>query len=395
MTDREKPSPLAQFRAEIDSLNRQILDLLQQRAKIVLEIATLKRAQGLEGYDPRREEEMLHALTAGVKGPFGPSEVKDVFQTIFRSSLDIQDRERRRSLKVLSPDLLPPDGIRIGTVSVGRGVPVLFAGPCSIETPEQMDTIAAAVAALPVQVILRAAAFKPRTSPYTFQGLREEGLEILKDVSRRHAIPTVTEVLDTGTLEAVAAAADVLQIGARNMYNTELLKAVGRLRKPVLLKRGFMATIEELLLAAEYIVAQGNEAVLLCERGIRTFETRTRNTLDISAIPLLKQETSLPVIVDVSHALGRRDILLPCARAAMAAGADGLMIEAHPSPDQALSDGFQQISLEQLAEIVRQLGWSAIPAVRPVTAIAAELPAAELPAATMASAAGSGAERGR
>lgn len=376
MSEPENPSPLAALRGQIDGLNRQILGLLQSRAKIVLEIAALKRAQGLEGYDPRREEEMLHALMAEAKEPFGPSEVKDVFQTIFRSSLDIQDRARRHALKVLSPDLLPEGGIRIGNVRVGRGVPVLFAGPCSIENREQMDAIARAVAALPVQTVLRAAAFKPRTSPYTFQGLREEGLAILEEVSRRYQIPTVTEVLDTGTLEAVAAAADVLQIGARNMYNTELLKAVGRLRKPVLLKRGFMATLEELLLAAEYIVSQGNEAVMLCERGIRTFEPRTRNTLDISAIPLLKQETSLPVIVDVSHALGRRDILLPCARAAMAAGADGLMIEAHDRPDQALSDGFQQITLDELAELVKQLGWNAVPAAHPAAPARGEIPAA-------------------
>lgn len=375
MNDRETPSPLAALRGRIDGLNRRILELLQERAGIVLEIAALKRRQGLEGYDPRREEEMLHALMELADGPFGPTEIKDVFQAVFRASLDIQDRERRRALKVLSPDLLPAGGIAIGNVRVGGGVPVLFAGPCSIETAAQMDAIAAAVAALPVQTVLRAAAFKPRTSPYTFQGLREEGLRLLAATAARHGLPTVTEVLDTATLDAVAGVADVLQIGARNMYNTELLKAVGRLRKPVLLKRGFMATIEELILAAEYVVAQGNTAVMFCERGIRTFETRTRNTLDISAIPLLKQETALPVIVDVSHALGRRDILLPCARAAMAAGADGLMIEAHHQPDQALSDGFQQVSLPQLRELVRALGWPAPPPA-PAPRAAGEIPAA-------------------
>jgi 3-deoxy-7-phosphoheptulonate synthase len=221
-----------------------------------------------------------------------------------------------------------------------------------------MDTIAAFIAKLPVQKILRAGAFKPRTNPYTFQGLREEGLEILREVGDRYGLPVVTEVLDTATLDVVAAKADMLQIGARNMYNTELLKAVGRIRKPVLLKRGFMATLEELLLSAEYIFAEGNQNVVLCERGIRTFEDSTRHTLDISAIPLLKQETSLPVIVDVSHALGRRDILLPCAKAAMAAGADGLMIEAHQQPEQALSDGFQQVTLEELGRIVEGLGWT-------------------------------------
>jgi 3-deoxy-7-phosphoheptulonate synthase/chorismate mutase len=167
---------------------------------------------------------------------------------------------------------------------------------------------------------------------------------------------TVTEVLDTATLDIVAAHTDMLQIGARNMYNTELLKAVGRLRMPVLLKRGFMATLDELLLSAEYLLAEGNESIVLCERGIRTFEPWTRNTLDIAAIPLLRQETSLPVIVDLSHALGRKDILLPCGRAALAAGAAGLMIEVHPAPDQALSDGFQQLDLDSFGKLVRELG---------------------------------------
>ena len=168
-------------------------------------------------------------------------------------------------------------------------------------------------------------------------------------------------MLDVATLDVVAEHTDMLQIGARNMYNTELLKAVGRLRKPVLLKRGFMATLDELLLSAEYILSAGNEAVVLCERGIRTFEPWTRNTLDISAIPLLKHETSLPVIVDISHALGRKDILEPCARAALAAGADGLMVEIHPAPDQALSDGFQQLDLDGFRALVKALGLPAAP----------------------------------
>jgi 3-deoxy-7-phosphoheptulonate synthase/chorismate mutase len=352
------PASLGVLRARIDHLNTQLLELLQKRAAIVLEIAAAKREQGLAGYDPQRESDMLSALVQSADGAFGAPEITSVFQSIFRASLDIQDRERRQQLRVLAPNAVPKEGVRVGNVSIGGGTPVLFAGPCSVETPEQMEAIAAAIARLPVQKIMRAGAFKPRTNPYTFQGLREEGLRILRDVADRHGLPVVTEVLDTGTLDAVADAADMLQIGARNMYNTELLKAVGRLRKPVLLKRGFMATLDELLLAAEYIFSQGNESVVLCERGIRTFEGRTRFTLDISAIPLLKQETSLPVIVDVSHALGRRDILLPCARAVMAAGADGLMIEAHHRPEQALSDGFQQVRLEDLAAIVEALGWS-------------------------------------
>jgi 3-deoxy-7-phosphoheptulonate synthase/chorismate mutase len=361
LNDDNALAPLAALRSEIDGVNEQILTLLQRRAQIVLQIADAKRHLSLEGYDPRREADMLFTLTHKVNGPFGPAEIKAIFQSIFRASLDIQDRERRRGLKVLGHDLVPPGGIRVGDVAVGDGEPVLITGPCSVETPEQMETIAAFMATLPVKQILRAGAFKPRTNPYTFQGLREEGLRLLREVASRHGFPIVTEVIDTGTLPAVAEVADMLQIGARNMYNTELLKAVGRLRKPVLLKRGFMATIEELLLSAEYIIAEGNESVVLCERGIRTFEPWTRNTLDISAIPLIKQETQLPVIVDLSHALGRRDILLPCARAAMAAGADGLMIEAHHQPDQALSDGFQQLGLDALGTLVQNLGWKPVP----------------------------------
>ena len=352
---------LGLLRQEVDRINERILTLIQSRADLVLEIAQIKRARGLDGYDPQRELEMLQSLTARSSGPFGPEEVKEIFKTIFRASLDLQDSELRRSLRVRRHDLLPPGGIKVGDVAVGAGTKVLFAGPCSAETEEQMEAIASFVAGLPGAKILRAGAFKPRTSPYAFQGLREEGLAMLRRAARRHGLATVTEVLDTSTLDLVASYADMLQIGARNMYNTELLKAVGRTGKPVLLKRGFMATLEELLMSAEYILANGNDRVVLCERGIRTFETATRNTLDISAIALLKKETALPVIVDVSHALGRRDIVVPCARAALAAGADGLMIEVHPHPDQALSDGFQQLDPPACLELLEGLGWAGEP----------------------------------
>ncbi len=363
MTD----SRLRALRADIDALNERLLDLIQRRAEIVLEIAKTKHSHGIDGYDPRREDEMLQALTAATTGPFGPSEVREIFKSIFRASLEIQDRERRSALRVRRRDLVPAGGIRVGGggarggdgargVAVGGGAPVLFAGPCSVETPEQIDAAAAFVASLPGPKILRAGAFKPRTNPHSFQGLREDGLKLLRETADRHGLVTVTEVLDTSTLDLVASYTDMLQVGARNMYNTELLKALGRIGKPVLLKRGFMATLEELLLSAEYILSHGNDAVVLCERGIRTFEPWTRNTLDISAIPLLKSETSLPVIVDLSHALGRKDIMLPCARAALAAGADGLMIETHATPDQALSDGFQQLDFADFAALVEGLG---------------------------------------
>lgn len=347
---------LEQLRAQIDRVNEQILELLEKRGEIVLNIAREKRSSGIDGYDAHREDEMLQKLTSDLRGPFGPGPIRDVFKAIFRVSLELQDIEWRESLRVRRRDLVPTGGIRVGNVAVGDGTPVLFAGPCSVETEEQMDTVARYLASMNATTILRAGAFKPRTNPNSFQGLREDGLRMLRDAARRHGLATVTEVLDVSTLDVVAEHTDMLQIGARNMYNTELLKAVGRVQRPVLLKRGFMATIEEWLMSAEYILAGGNEAVVLCERGIRTFEPSTRNTFDLAAIPLMKGETSLPVVADVSHATGRRDLLLPCSRAALAVGADGLMIETHPSPDQALSDGFQQIDLPTFGALVRDLG---------------------------------------
>jgi 3-deoxy-7-phosphoheptulonate synthase / chorismate mutase len=322
----------------------------------VLQIAALKRSQGIDGYDAKREEDMLQSLTAATTGPFRPSEVREIFKAIFRASLDIQDREGRRTMHVYRKGLVEEGGIRVGRVAIGGGEPVLFLGPCSVETEEQMDAIAAFIARLPGQKILRAGAFKPRTNPYAFQGLREEGLRILRAAADRHGLSVVTEVLDTATLDVVAEHADMLQIGARNMFNTELLKAVGRAGKPVFLKRAFMATIEELLLSAEYVLSGGNNEVVLCERGIRTFERATRYTLDISAIPLIQGETALPVIVDLSHALGRKDIMAACGRAALAAGADGLMIEIHNRPDQALSDGFQQLDLAEFTVFLESIG---------------------------------------
>ena len=310
---------------------------------------------------------MLQNLTSSALGPFGPAQIREIFKSIFRASLDLQTREGRKAMMVYRADLVPDGCIHVHDIQVGGQEPVLFVGPCSVETPEQIDAIAGFVASLPGPKILRAGAFKPRTSPYSFQGLREEGLRMLREAADRHGLAVVTEVLDTATLDVVADHADMLQIGARNMYNTELLKAAGRIGKPVLLKRAFMATLDELLLSAEYILAAGNDRVVLCERGIRTFEPSTRFTLDISAVPLLQQDTSLPVIVDLSHALGRKDIMAPCARAALAAGADGLMIEIHNRPDQALSDGFQQFDLTEFADFLDKLGLRAVPRSEPVS----------------------------
>ncbi len=231
---------------------------------------------------------------------------------------------------------------------------VVIAGPCSVEGRDMLTQTAVAVQHAGARM-LRGGAFKPRSSPYAFQGMGEAGLKLLADARALTGMPIVTEVLDTREVELVASYADVLQIGARNMQNFALLKEVGRVRRPVLLKRGLSATIAELLMAAEYIVAQGNNDVILCERGIRTYETATRNTLDIAAIPVLKRETHLPVIVDPSHAGGRAHLVAPLAMAAIAAGADGLIVEVHPDPAHALSDGEQSLTPEAFAQLMQQL----------------------------------------
>jgi len=249
-----------------------------------------------------------------------------------------------------------PEGsaVPVGDVVVGGTEFIVAAGPCAIESRDQMMQAALGVASAGAR-LLRAGAFKPRTSPYAFQGLGEEGLRLLEAAGRATRLPVVTEVLSTEDIPLVARYSDALQVGARNMQNFALLKALGRVEKPVLLKRGLSATIDEVLMAAEYILVHGNPRVILCERGIRTFETATRNTLDLNAVALLKQLTHLPVIVDPSHGTGRRDLIAPLSRAAAAIGADGLIIEVHPAPDSALSDGAQSITPAAFAELMCDL----------------------------------------
>jgi 3-deoxy-7-phosphoheptulonate synthase len=240
-------------------------------------------------------------------------------------------------------------GVKIG----GRDV-VLMAGPCTIESREQVEAIAPLVKQAGAKV-MRGGAFKPRTSPYAFQGMGEEGLRYIHDAAARNGLAVVSEVMDRGQIPMMLEYVDILQVGARNMQNFDLLRELGKVRKPVLLKRGLSATIEELLLAAEYILAGGNTQVILCERGIRTFERATRNTLDISAIPVIKSLSHLPIIVDPSHAVGIRDKVPPVARAAVAAGCDGLLIEVHNQPDKALCDGAQSLLPEQMLALSREI----------------------------------------
>lgn len=234
--------------------------------------------------------------------------------------------------------------------------PVIIAGPCAIENEAYLDEVARFLKCKGIK-LLRGGAFKPRTSPYSFQGLGEQGLEIINRIGKRYDLITISEVLDTRHVEMMTKYVDILQIGSRNMHNIELLKEVGRTNHPILLKRGFGATVEEFTLAAEYIAAQGNQKIILCERGIRTFETSTRNTLDIGSIAIIKKETSLPIIVDLSHSLGRRDIVNPIAGAVIAAGADGIMVEVHPKPELALSDSRQQLNLKEFYTLLKSLNY--------------------------------------
>jgi len=261
--------------------------------------------------------------------------------------------------KLVSRDFHPRGTIiRVGTLEIGEGKrPVVIAGPCAVEGESQIIKTALSVKKAGADM-LRGGAFKPRTGPHTFQGLKEEGLKLLSLAKRETGLPIVTEVMGTENVELVSEYADILQVGARNMQNFDLLTELGRIRKPVLLKRGMSATVEEFLAAAEYIYAGGNHQVILCERGIRTFETSMRNSLDLSVVPLMKDLTHLPMVVDPSHATGKRSLVPPMAKAALVVGAHGIMVEVHPEPDKALSDGPQSLTLpgfERLMEEVRKI----------------------------------------
>ena len=242
----------------------------------------------------------------------------------------------------------------IGGVKIGGPEVIVMAGPCSVETEEQVFKIAKYVKDSGAK-ILRGGAFKPRTSPYSFQGLGEDGLKLLRSAADEYKLKVVTEVMDKSQIDLVEKYADILQIGTRNMQNYMFLKDLGKAAKPVMLKRGLAATIEEWLMSAEYILAGGNEKVILCERGIRTFETATRNTMDISAIPVIKKKSHLPIVADPSHGVGIRDKVIPMARASVAAGADGIMVEVHNDPDHALSDGGQSLYPEQFAQMMKEV----------------------------------------
>ena len=342
------------LRDQLDDLNLKLLQLINERGKVVQEIGELKGKQSQHRYDPVREREMLNLLIENNDGPFEKSTIEHIFKEIFKASLELQEDDHRKALLV-SRKKHPEDTIiDLKGEKVGNGKPSFVFGPCSVESYEQVATVAQAVKKKGFK-LLRGGAYKPRTSPYDFQGLGIEGLKILKRVADEYDLAVISEIVNPADIEMALDYIDVIQIGARNMQNFELLKAAGAVKKPVLLKRGLAATIEEFINAAEYIMSQGNGNIMLCERGIRTYEKATRNTLDISAVPILKKETHLPVFVDVTHSTGRRDLLIPTAKAALAIGADGVMAEVHPDPAVALSDSAQQMDLEQFDTFVNEI----------------------------------------
>jgi 3-deoxy-7-phosphoheptulonate synthase len=302
------------------------------------------------GFIVHRSSGVMHTVLGGV-GPVG-----DVDPIEFEVMEGVKECHRIVSPYKLASRHFRPGGtiVKLNGVEIGGNRVIMMAGPCSVENRDQIEQAAEIVARGGAQII-RGGAFKPRSSPYSFQGLGEEGLRMLREAADRHKLLVVSEVMDQTQIPLLATYADILQVGARNMQNFNLLRQLGELRKPVLLKRGISATIEELLLSAEYILAGGNYDVILCERGIRTFENATRNTMDISAIPVVKSLSHLPIVADPSHGTGRRDKVLPMARAAVAAGADGLLVEVHPDPDHALSDGAQSLRPQQFVELMDQL----------------------------------------
>ncbi|WP_248509781.1 bifunctional 3-deoxy-7-phosphoheptulonate synthase/chorismate mutase [Sporosarcina sp. NCCP-2222] len=349
-----RQNDLDELRGRVDELNIKILDLINERTAVVQEIGKVKEKQGVNRYDPIREREMLNFLKETNKGPLPNGVLEQIFKGIFLSALEIQEDEQRNALLV-SRKRKPEDTVvDINGEKVGDGTPTFVFGPCAVESYEQVKAVADSIKAKGL-TMMRGGAYKPRTSPYDFQGLGLEGLKILKRVSEETGLSIVTEIITPSHLEEAVDYIDVIQIGARNMQNFELLKEVGMLNKPVLLKRGLAATIDEFINAAEYIISKGNSNIMLCERGIRTYERATRNTLDISAVPILKQETHLPVFVDVTHSTGRKDLLLPTAKAAIAVGADGVMAEVHPDPAVALSDAAQQMDIQQFDEFYKEI----------------------------------------
>ncbi|MBZ0320236.1 MAG: bifunctional 3-deoxy-7-phosphoheptulonate synthase/chorismate mutase [Anaerolineae bacterium] len=343
---------LQELRGQIDVINLKILELLNERARIASDIGKVQLELGTSFYDPQREAQMLQALELSNNGPFSNETIKALFREIFRATLALEEKEARTKILVQRKTeadktiITLPDGTQIGNSHFQ-----VIAGSCAVESFEQMDMVGAALAERGIK-IMRGMAYKPRTSPYDFQGLGEPGLQIARQVANKYGMYVTSEIMDMSQIAMMSEYVDIFWIGARNMQNSFLLRALGQVKQPVILKRGLAATLEEWMYAAEYIVSSGNPNVILMERGIRTFERWTRNTLDISAVALIKLETHLPIIVDISHSAGRRDIAVPLARVAKASGADGMMVEVHPNPPVAMSDSKQQLSIPEFHAVM-------------------------------------------
>ncbi|MBO0994796.1 bifunctional 3-deoxy-7-phosphoheptulonate synthase/chorismate mutase [Bacillus sp. SD088] len=346
-------SELELLRDKIEKKTLEILELLNERGEISKEIGRQKETQGVKRFDPVQERKIMDMVAAHNKGPYETSTLQHIFKQILKASLELQEDDNRKALLVSRKKKSENTVVNVNDINIGDGNQHFIMGPCAVESYEQVKLVAQAMKKQGLS-LMRGGAYKPRTSPYDFQGLGLEGLKILRRVADEEGMSIISEVLDTRDVESALDYVDVIQIGARNMQNFELLKLVGSVQKPVLLKRGLSATIEEFIYAAEYIISQGNSQIMLCERGIRTYEKATRNTLDISAVPILKKETHLPVLVDVTHSTGRKDLLLPAAKAALAIGADGVMAEVHPDPAVALSDSAQQMDIDEFNQFMAE-----------------------------------------
>ncbi|MHB1392565.1 MAG: bifunctional 3-deoxy-7-phosphoheptulonate synthase/chorismate mutase [Clostridia bacterium] len=339
---------------EVEQVNAEILSLLNRRLSLIEKAADIKNEEKTGIFDQVKEISFIEQIAGENNTSRYNKMIKEIFSIIFSTTLKYAGINNEKKLLIGQQHGLKPHTIQ---EIVGQNVdmPVIIAGPCAIEKYEYLDKVARLLVSKNIK-FLRGGAYKPRTSPYEFQGLQEEGLKILKEIGKKYELITVTEVVDTRNVQLVANYADIVQVGSRNMDNYELLKEVGRINKPILLKRGLSATIQEFIYAAEYIALQGNQKIILCERGIRTFENKTRNTLDISSVPILKSETSLPVIADLSHSLGRKDIAVNIAKAILAVGADGMMMEVHPFPELAFSDREQQLNFVEFTDLLEAIG---------------------------------------
>lgn len=335
---------------QLNIIDQKILDLIIERDQKMKEI----KENNIEINDFLYNDNVFSNLTEDNLIYYDLDTLKQVFKLLFLKEVNLIQKNNKPKLLVSRESKKEDTIIRINDVEIGGGIPHIISGPCSIENLTQLKNIANELNANELKFI-RGGAFKPRSSPYSFQGLGIEGLKMLKKIGDEFNLITVSEIVTPSDLNIANQYIDIIQIGARNMQNFELLKSVGKLNKPVLLKRGLSATIEEFINAAEYIASNGNTQIILCERGIRTYEPSTRNTLDISAVPLLKKLTHLPVMVDVTHSTGRKDLLIPTTKAAIAIGADAIMNEVHPNPSLALSDNAQQMDLKEFREYLSSI----------------------------------------